>query len=280
MTPDRVFARVLVGTDGSPRAEEAVRQSARLATATEAPLEIAFVIDTGRPHDGDVELGAETALQRAAAIAAEVGVEADVRILAGEPAKTLMSEAEEEGADLIGVGPDAGLLGGAIRVGQTAARVLAEARCSVLVARPAAPAFPSRIACAVDGSETSVATAALAAGVASATGAELRLIHVIPVFRGDDSEWTLGVEEASPPELEPAVRVVTDRGVQPIREMAMGRPESAVLKVASGNGTDLLVVGYRGVRGVRKVLLGSVSEHTAHHARCSVIVARIVPPDA
>jgi len=275
MTPDRVFARVLVGTDGSPRAEEAVRQSGRLASATEAPLEIAFVIDTGRPHDENVELEAEAALQRAAAIAAEAGVEADVRILAGDPAKTLISEAEEEGVDLIGVGPDAGLLGGAIRIGQTAARVLGEARCSVLVARPATPAFPSRVACGVDGSETSVGTAALAAGVVSATGAELRLIHVIPVFRGDDSEWTLGEGEHSPPELEPAVRVVTERDVQPIREMAMGRPEHALLKVASRNGTDLLVVGYRGVRGVRKVLLGSVSEHTAHHARCSVLVARI-----
>lgn len=276
MTPDRVFARVLVGTDGSPRAEEAVRQSGRLASATGAPLEIAFVIDTGRPHEGNVELEAETVLQRAAAIAAEAGVEADVRILAGDPGKTLMSEAEEEGVDLIGVGPDAGLLGGAIRIGQTAARVLGEARCSVLVARPATPAFPSRIACGVDGSETSVGTAALAAGIASATGAELRLIHVIPVFRGDDSEWTLDVGEANPPELEPAFQVVTDRGVRPIREMAMGRPESALLKVASRNGTDLLVVGYRGVRGVRKVLLGSVSEHAAHHGRCSVLVARIV----
>jgi nucleotide-binding universal stress UspA family protein len=277
MSPDRVFARVLVGTDGSPRAEEAVRQSARLASATQAPLEIAFVIDTGRPHDGNVELEGETAVQRAAAIAAEAGVEADVRILAGDPAKTLMSEAEEEGADLIGVGPDAGLLGGAIRIGQTAARVLGEARCSVLVARPADPAFPSRMACGVDGSETSAGTAALAAGVASATGAELRLIHVIPVFRGDNTEWTLGEGEPNPPELEPAVQAAIARGVQPVREMAMGRPENALLEAASRNGTDLLVVGYRGVRGVRKVLLGSVSEHAAHHARCSVLVARVGP---
>jgi nucleotide-binding universal stress UspA family protein len=276
MSPDGVFARVLVGTDGSPRAEEAVRQSGRLASATGAPLEIAFVIDTGRPHEENVELEAETVLQRAAAIAAEAGVEAEVRILAGDTAKTLMSEAEEEGADLIGVGPDAGLLGGAIRIGQTAARVLGEARCSVLVARPATPAFPSRIACGVDGSETSVGTSALAAGVASATGAELRLIHVIPVFRGDNSEWTLGEGEPSPPELEPAVEAALARGVQPVREMAMGRPENALLEAASRNGTDLLVVGYRGVRGVRKVLLGSVCEHAAHHARCSVLVARVV----
>lgn len=275
MTSDRVFARVLVGTDGSPRAEEAVRQCGRLASATGAPLEIAFVIDTGRPHDGNVELEAEAVLQRAAAIAAEAGVEADVRILAGEPAETLMSEAEEEGVDLIGVGPDAGLLGGALRIGQTATRVLGEARCSVLVARSATPAFPSRIACGVDGSETSVGTAALAAGVASATGAELRLIHVIPVFRGDNAEWTLGDGEPSPAELEPAVEAALARGVQAVREMAMGRPENALLEAVSRNATDLLVVGYRGVRGVRKVLLGSVSEHASHHARCSVLVARI-----
>jgi nucleotide-binding universal stress UspA family protein len=73
------------------------------------------------------------------------------------------------------------------------------------------------------------------------------------------------------------VQAAIARGVQPVREMAMGRPENALLEAASRNGTDLLVVGYRGVRGVRKVLLGSVSEHAAHHARCSVLVARVVP---
>lgn len=274
MKTDPVFSRVLVGADGSPRAREAVRQGARLASATGARLEIVFVLDTGRPHAGDVEREAEATLEVASAVAAEAGVEADARVLAGHPGGTLVAEANEEGADLICVGPDAGLLGGVIRVGQTAAQVLREARCSVLVARTAGPGFPRRIACGVDGSEASAGTAAVAAAIAAASGGELRLLHVIPVFRGDNAEWTLGEGEASPPELEPALRAAASRGVRAVREMAMGRPEHALVAAAGRDETDLLVVGHRGVRGVRKVLLGSVSEYCAHHARCSVLVAR------
>jgi nucleotide-binding universal stress UspA family protein len=275
---DPVLSRVLTGTDGSPRAEEAVRQGARLAAATGAVLEVAFVVDTGRSHEGDVEHEAESILGRAAAIAAEAGVGVDTRILAGDPATTLVEEAAEEGADLIGIGPDAGLIGGAIRIGQVAAHVLREAACSVLIARPS-PAFPSRIACGVDGSDPSAETAAFAAALAAATGAELRLVHVIPVFRGRDDEWILEEGEASPPELEASVAAASALGVVPVREMAMGRPEHALVKVAGRDGTDLLVVGHHGVSGMRRVLLGSVSEYCSHHAPCSVLIARLRRPD-
>jgi nucleotide-binding universal stress UspA family protein len=271
---DRPLTKVLAGVDGSERSLEAARQAARLAHAVGAPLEVVFVVDTGRPHRDDVEVEAEAALERAAALGAEAGVTVDTRILAGDPARTLLEEAEEEGADLVCVGPDAGLIGGAVRIGQVAAHVLREAGSSVLVARPVSAAFPERVACGVDGSEASGETAALAAGIALAAGAELRLVHVIPVFRGHDSEWTLGDAEASPEELEPAVAAATARGVVPVREMAMGRPEHALVKVAGRDGTDLLVVGHRGVSGVRRMLLGSVSEYCAHHAPCSVLVAR------
>ena len=43
---------------------------------------------------------------------------------------------------------------------------------------------------------------------------------------------------------------------------------------ASRDGTDLVVVGHRGISGVTRVFLGSVSEHVTTHAPCSVIVAR------
>lgn len=268
------LSRILVGADGSQRADEAARQAARLAVATGATLEVVFVVDTGRAHDADVERQAESTLERATGLATEAGAEVDARILAGDPARTLLEESESERADIVCVGPDAGLIGGAIRIGQVAAHVMREARTSVLIARPAGPAFPKRVACGVDGSDASADTAAFAAGIAVAAHAGLRLVHVIPVFRGDDTEWTLDEDEPSPPELEPAVMAATSRGIVPVREMAMGRPEHALVKTAGRDETDLLVVGHRGLSGVRRVLLGSVSEYCAHHAPCSVLVVR------
>ncbi|MGA9160368.1 MAG: universal stress protein [Actinomycetota bacterium] len=271
---ERGLSRVLVGTDGSARAEEAARQGARIASALGAAFDLVYVVETDRPHDVDVGPEAEAALERAAARARESGIDAVGRIVAGDAADALVAEAREHGADLVCVGPDGGGLGAALHVGRVAKHVLGRADCSVMLARAAGTSFPTKITCGVDGSEASVSTASLASEIASATGAELHFLHVVPVFRGRDSEWTLEPGEESPPVLEPAVRTATDRGLVPVRDMAMGRPEHALVAAARRDRSDLLVVGHRGVRGVGRVLLGSVSEHCAEHAPCSVLVAR------
>lgn len=273
----RRFERILAATDGSERAEEAVRQAARLAAAFDGSVVCVYVIDSERPHDSDVEVEAERVLERAAAIATAAGTSAESRILGGDVGDALVEEAE--GFDLLALGPDAGLLGGALRIGRVAAHVLREARVSTLVARRGSEDFPARIVCGVDGSDASTETALAAATIAAATRAELHLLHVVPVFRGDNAEWTLDPEEESPPELDPAVNAATSRGVIAVREMAMGRPEHALLAVAGRDDSDLIVVGHRGISGMRRVLLGSVSEHVAHHAGTSVLVARASGPD-
>lgn len=276
--PRSTFARILVGVDGSARAEEAARQAARLASKAGADLTLAYVIDTGHPHDSDVEAEAEAALERAAGLASEAGAKADAHILAGSPAKALIDEARELRADLIGIGPDAGVLGGTVRLGRVAEHVMREAACSVMLGRTAGPGFPERILCGVDGSEASAQTAALAGAVAARCGAELHLLHVVPVFRGRDAEWTLDEGEPNPNELEASVAAAAAQGVEPVRNMAMGRPEHALVAAVERERADLLVVGHRGVKGVSRVVLGSVSEHCAKHAACSVLIAR--RPDA
>lgn len=271
MTADRPFSLVLAGVDGSERAREAARQAACLASAARAQLIVAYVIEDRPYEEGD----AERALEAASAVARTAGTDPEARILTGDDAgDALVGEAERDGVDLLCVGPDSELLGGAIRFGHVAGRILRDAICSVLIARPAGPTFPRHIACAIDGSDASVLTALAAAGVARATGAELRLVHVVPVFRGRNEEWTLGPQDPSPPELEPSVKAVSSLGLEPVREMAMGRPERTLVHVAERDEVDLVVVGHRGVSGMTRRLLGSVSEHVGHHALCSVFIVR------
>jgi nucleotide-binding universal stress UspA family protein len=87
-----VFDRVLSGTDGSERAEEAVGRAAQLASVIGAALDIVYVIDTGRPHDdADVEPKAEAVLDRAEAIAGR-SVAASAKVVAGDPAEALVEE--------------------------------------------------------------------------------------------------------------------------------------------------------------------------------------------
>jgi universal stress protein E len=269
-----VFGRILAGTDGSERAEEAVGRAARLASLTGAALDLAYVIDTKRPHDKEVEPKVEAALQRAETLASKEGVAATTKVVAGDPAEALVGEAVDHAADLICVGPDAGILGGTVHVGRVAAHVLRHAPCSVMVGRKAGPTFPGSILCGVDGSDSSVETAGLAARLAVAAGVELRLQHVIPVFAGDEREWTLDDDEPDPIEIESAAQAARAGGARLIRERALGRPEYAIVETAERDGVDLVVVGSRRLSGVARVLLGSVSEYVAIHAHSSVVVAR------
>ena len=197
-TSDRPFSLVLAGADNSERAREAVRQASVLTRAVQARLILAHVLED-RPYE---EGEPERILEAAAEVARSAGADPETRFLTGDPADAMIEEAERDGVDLLCVGPDSGLLGGAIRFGRVATKILREARCSILIARPASDPFPRQVACAIDGSEASVHTAIAAAGVALATGAELRLLHVVPVFRGRDEEWTLGPDEANPEELD------------------------------------------------------------------------------
>lgn len=52
-------------------------------------------------------------------------------------------------------------------------------------------------------------------------------------------------------------------------------PRTAILDVAEESGTDLIVMGSHGRRGLKKFLLGSVAESVARHAHCSVLIVRM-----
>lgn len=268
--------RVLVGTDGSPRAEEAVRQAAMLAAASDAWLGVLSVLDPDRPHEGDVELATESALSRAVEIAKAVGIVADRWVMTGDPVRTLVAEASRRDCDLLVVGQDGGLLGGALRFGRVARAVAHDAAMPVLIARGHPDPFPGRVLVAVDGSGASRMTASRGAAISAATGAEMRLLHVIPTFRGDDKEWVLRDDESSPAGLAEGVRAAVMEGVTPLREMAMGRPEHAISAVAEREKAGLIVVGQHGRSGLRRTILGSVSDNVAAHAPCSVLVVRAI----
>lgn len=272
-----IFTHILVGTDGSARAEDAVRQGARLASITGASLEVLFVIDTGRPHDEDLRPITEAAIAKATTAAEEAGVEPGTRIVAGDPAARLIAEAHERRTDLICVGQDAGLT---TRPPHrwVASRVLREAPCSVLVGRSIGPSFPSRIVCAIDGSEDSADLAAFAVSMAAAE-AETRLVHVIPVFRSRTRGRKV-IESLASRELERATSAATARDAFQTREVVRGRPERRLVSMTKRDGSDLLVVGHRGVSGIQRLMLGSVSEYCAYNASCSVLVSRPQPTRA
>ncbi len=51
-----------------------------------------------------------------------------------------------------------------------------------------------------------------------------------------------------------------------------GDPADALIDIAESTNADLIVVGNRGMSGVRRFVLGSVSNNVSHHAPCSVLI--------
>jgi nucleotide-binding universal stress UspA family protein len=53
-----------------------------------------------------------------------------------------------------------------------------------------------------------------------------------------------------------------------------GRPDREIVHVSEELGAGLIVMGNRGLGGVRRALMGSVSESVVRHAHCPVLIVR------
>lgn len=63
-------------------------------------------------------------------------------------------------------------------------------------------------------------------------------------------------------------------GIQIETQVAVGHPAEEILRKAEQQQVDLIVVGRRGMSGIKELALGSISEHVLSHASCPVMVTR------
>jgi nucleotide-binding universal stress UspA family protein len=255
------FTRVVAGIDRTPEAVEAARQGTVIA-APGAPLELVTVYTLAAPVVGalgaQVPLSYDDDVQRKAAedvvaVAAKALGRADAAqtVAAGTPWDVLVEASRATGTLLCVGSHGIGRLRGIV-LGSTATEVIHSTACSVLVGRPADADFPRKIVVGVDGSFGSAAAFAVAQELAQRFGA--RLWPVVATGGGEiDRE---------------AARAIAG----PDREDIADQPATAL--VAAAAEADLLIVGSRGLRGLKA--LGSVSERVAHEARCSVLIVRAV----
>jgi len=74
--------------------------------------------------------------------------------------------------------------------------------------------------------------------------------------------------------LEDACAWLAERGITAEAITAVGDPGTAICEVAERDGYDTIIVGSRNLRGMKRLLLGSVSDRVAHHAPCDVLIAK------
>jgi nucleotide-binding universal stress UspA family protein len=73
---------------------------------------------------------------------------------------------------------------------------------------------------------------------------------------------------------EERVRAGTGNSLQISTEIISGYARDVILNEAERWGTDLIILGSHGLRGLKRLWLGSVSHAVASHAKCSVEIVR------
>jgi nucleotide-binding universal stress UspA family protein len=145
-----MFNSIVVGTDGSDTAAQAVREAVDMAGAVGATLELVSAFAPVSEHrlraeqrnaPGDVEWAAnprravEESLSDAADVAREAGVEVNTHARQGDPADAILDVAEETDASLVIVG-NKGMTGAKrFLLGSVPDKVSHHAPCSVLIVR-------------------------------------------------------------------------------------------------------------------------------------------------
>ncbi|MES3518045.1 MAG: universal stress protein [Natronomonas sp.] len=143
-----------------------------------------------------------------------------------------------------------------------------------------------RILVPTDGSDVAQAAVDHAIDIASKYGAE---VHALYVADTDAISYGLGAEQVDRirqgnfqgmtdlrKEAEEATGYVTEQaeehGLESVEHHAGGQPHRMIAEYAEDNGIDLVVMGSHGRSGVRRALLGSVTERTLRSCEVPVLV--------
>jgi nucleotide-binding universal stress UspA family protein len=148
--------------------------------------------------------------------------------------------------------------------------------------------FPTRILVATDGSEEAALALTTAADLAKSTNSELHVAYVFPtaVQRPFPNPITSRPAEVLEQELEQAMHQAQeflDREVEQVKQegvtvadshLVRGRPDRELVHLSEELDAGLIVMGSRGLGGVRRALMGSVSNSVVRHAHCPVLIVR------
>jgi universal stress protein A len=134
----------------------------------------------------------------------------------------------------------------------------------------------------VDFSKHSVAAMELAKQYAEAFDAEVQLIHVFsdvialapPYGPPVPTNFGMKIERSAAEHFEKWRKEHCPSDMKVTVRIRRGDPSSQIVELAQEAGVDLIIMGTRGLTGLRHVVLGSVAERTVRHAPCPVVTTK------
>lgn len=149
--------------------------------------------------------------------------------------------------------------------------------------------FPAKILLATDGSEDAQLALSTAVDLANSTDSELHVVtagpgNPDPVYQIHEAGLRYETYEQALEAVREEAQKVLDEQVRKVEEaggtvaqahLRMGeRRDQAIVHLADEIGAGLIVMGSRGLGGIRRALMGSVSDSVVRHAHCPVMIVR------
>jgi nucleotide-binding universal stress UspA family protein len=148
--------------------------------------------------------------------------------------------------------------------------------------------FPTKILLATDSSEEAELALSTAVDLANSTNSQLHVVTVgpwnpDPSYASHEASLRWETYEQASEAIGKEVQGILDNQVRKIEEgggsvqeahLRRGRKDEEIVRVGEEIGAGLIVMGSRGLGGMRRALMGSVSDGVMRHAHCPVLVVR------
>jgi nucleotide-binding universal stress UspA family protein len=255
--------RILICTDGSKNAEEAIRFGGLIAKGAKAHLTLLGVIE-GTDETEKVQRSLARAKDRLAQDVAAL----ETRSKRGHAAEEILSETEERAYDLVVVGSRGRRGITRFLLGSTAARVVQHSQISVLIVKGSQPSLQKILVC-TGGEERGEEDVRFGGIIARSTGAQVTILHVMsqlpltPGARLEDLEATekelLQRETREGVHLRKGLQILGELGVTGKVKVRRGLVVNEILAEAEEGGYDLLVIGAHAAPALYRFLLDDLT---------------------
>lgn len=292
-----MFARIVVGVDGSHPSEQAARAAFALAAGSGAEVQLASIVEEAPRYVSAREEGAREEAEarryfgdvhaRLVREAQKQGVSASVQLLVGHEVHQLLRYLQDVKADLLVIGHAGHSAVWGTALGSTASQLVRRSPCSIMVVRAQSPvAHFARIAVALDGSPLGWEAFTVGAELARHAHHPLHVISVIegPLGESGANASLTGVSAAAAQAWQSFLVSVQARAVARAAALNVsvevstrtGSASDALVAAVGEVDMDLLVVGATGHERPWSETTGGTATKIAEEAPCIVLVVRPV----
>lgn len=281
------YRRILVAVDGSESSKNAFRQACRIALEDKSWLTVITTIPSYEDlfqmpsiqEKVSIALRAEgeKIVTEIEEIAAEENAFIKTLLEEGTPFDTIVDTAEEGNYDLIVMGRLGRKRIEKALVGSVTARVIGNSQRDVLVFPLNAKIGWNNIMLATDGSKYSLSATDKAIDIAQSYGGDIKAVSVVDVTEEFQTEAPEAVDRlvaGAKGFVEEVKKKAETQGVRLEPFVREGETYRVITDFAKKFASDVIVMGSHGRTGIKRLLMGSVTEKVLGHAPCPVLVIR------